>query len=337
LRASRRELLEGLLLCASGVLVSGCHKIRALPTESPGPAASAPLLTNYNDSGEPAIVEGRTLLVSLTYPHATERPGGSLPVQIEPESAGGEPLTEPQPLFFFKGQGGRIWRTIISAPLDVVEGDWSLQLSPRDQSNNGLLRSFPYSFRHGRYRSTTLTLDKDFSSPTAEIREQQTRDFEEMREILKQRSERQWSEPFMLPVNKGDSDNFGVRRTVNGTKRYRHRGLDLRAEMGTPVRAVNDGTAVLVREQWTAGLSVCLDHGGGLFSKYAHLSEFKVRTGDPVRRGQVIALSGNSGGQKSPPHLHLDIIINGTHVDPQSFIRTAQQLLEVEAEERSRD
>jgi murein DD-endopeptidase MepM/ murein hydrolase activator NlpD len=118
-----------------------------------------------------------------------------------------------------------------------------------------------------------------------------------------------------------------VRRTVNRTKRYRHIGLDFLASTGTPVKAMNDGTVVLSTEQWTPGQTVIVDHGGSIFSKYNHLSERRVREGDAVTRGQVIALSGRSGGQKTPPHLHLDIFINRTPVDPEDFMRTAARLI----------
>jgi murein DD-endopeptidase MepM/ murein hydrolase activator NlpD len=114
---------------------------------------------------------------------------------------------------------------------------------------------------------------------------------------------------------------------VNSTKRYSHGGLDYRAPKGTPVRAINDAIVALSEEQWTPGQAICLDHGGGIFSKYIHLSERRVREGDAVTRGQIIALSGNTGGQKPPPHLHMDMVVNGTHVDPKDFINTAAQLL----------
>jgi murein DD-endopeptidase MepM/ murein hydrolase activator NlpD len=260
---------------------------------------------------------------------------GSLPVQIEPEAFGGQQLKEPQPLSFYPDKNDRrVVRTILSAPLDVVTGTQHLSIYTPEQAGSEPLWDFKYSIERGTYREAVLTLDKDFSSPTEEIINRQRQDFAEMVEILKLRTQRNWSQPFVMPVDKGDNDNFGVRRTVNGTKRYRHRGLDLHAPMDTPVRAVNDGMVVLSTEQWTAGQTICIDHGGGLFSKYAHLSKRHVKRGDEVKRNQVIALSGSSGGQKAPPHLHLDIIINGTHVDPKHFMLTVAQLHAAEVRSR---
>jgi murein DD-endopeptidase MepM/ murein hydrolase activator NlpD len=330
---SRRDFL-GAMLCASGALATGCRK--AEPSSKPPTKTSAPLITNYNDSGLPRLTEGKTLLISLISSSAIPDLEGSLPVQIEPESFGGQQLNEPQPLSFYPDNNDRrVIRTILSAPLDVVAGTQPLSFSTRERAGNEPPWDFPYLIERGIYREASLTLDKDFSSPTEDIINRQRQDFAEMVEILKLRTPRSWSRPFAMPVDRGDNDNFGVRRTVNGTKRYRHRGLDLHAPMGTPVRAVNDGMVVLSTEQWTAGQTICVDHGGGIFSKYAHLSRRDVKKGDEVKRNQVIALSGNSGGQKAPPHLHLDIIINGTHVDPKNFmLTTAVQLLAAEGKGR---
>jgi murein DD-endopeptidase MepM/ murein hydrolase activator NlpD len=326
---SRRDFI-GSLLCASGALVAGCRTAQ-LAHKPIVARHTAPLITSYNDNGQPELVEGKTLLISLISPSAMAQPEGSFPLAFEPESIGGEQLIEPQPLFFYPDADSHIIRTILSAPLDVIAGLRPLLFTAPEKSSEKAELSPPFSVRRGFYREATLTLDKNFSSPTPEITRQQQQDFAEMVEILKLRTERHWSKSFLMPTDKGDIDNFGDRRTVNGTKRYRHRGLDLHAPMGTPVQAVNDGIAVLSGEQWTAGQTICIDHGGGIFSKYAHLSEKRVSKGEKVTRGQVIALSGNSGGQKPPPHLHLDIIINGTHVDPKDFMRTAEQLVQVEA------
>jgi murein DD-endopeptidase MepM/ murein hydrolase activator NlpD len=324
---SRRDFLTA-LLCAYGALAAACRGERPAGPETA--AARDPLVTNYNESGLPRLVEGKTLLVSFVSPSPLGELEGSLPVFITPESAGGKELEEKQPLFFYPDADRRVMRTFLSAPLDVVEVPRELRVYPREQHGDEHPWRFTYSIRRGVYREATLTLDKDFSSPSEEIIQHQRKDFEEMVEILKGRTERKWSQPFIKPTDQGDIDNFGVRRTVNGTKRYRHRGLDFHAPMGTEVHAVNDGTVVLSTEQWTAGQTICLDHGGGVFSKYAHLSKKRVQEGEKVKQGQVIALSGNSGGQKAPPHLHLDIIVNGIHVDPKYFMRTAAQLLDAE-------
>lgn len=289
----------------------------------------APFITNYNATGRAVVVEGKTLLITLAFPLELESLSGALPVPIQPESVGGQQLIEPQELYFYPVGGRRTYRTILSAPLDAVVGSYNLRIRARMRGEKASEWTFPYFVERGLYRSTSLTLDENFSAPPPDVAARMRRDFETDVEIFKRVTARKWTMPFVRPVAGPDNNNFGVRRTVNGTKRYRHIGLDFRASLGTPVAAINDGTVVLSTEQWTPGQTIIVDHGGSIFSKYNHLSERRVQTGQTVTRGQVIALSGRSGGQKSPPHLHLDVIINRTPVDPEDFMRTAAQLISV--------
>jgi murein DD-endopeptidase MepM/ murein hydrolase activator NlpD len=321
---SRRRFLGALAASAPFVLTGargGTAQVRRVDP--------SPTIINYNAAGRPLIVEGRTLLIELGFPFEVESLSGSLPVPIQPEAAGGQLLLEPQELYFYPVGGRRTYRVILSAPLDSVMGSHTLRVRARIAGGINSEWTFPYFIERGPYRSTSLTLDEDFSAPPPEVAARMRQDFLTDVEILKRVSARRWTMPFVRPVAGRDNDNFGVRRTVNRTKRYRHIGLDFRASMGTPVQAINDGTVALSTEQWTAGQTIIIDHGGSIFSKYNHLSERRVQTGQTVTRGQVIALSGRSGGQNSPPHLHLDTFINRTAVDPEDFMRTAAQLISV--------
>ena len=123
-------------------------------------------------------------------------------------------------------------------------------------------------------------------------------DFETMINIYKRRTPRGWFDSFVPPVEGADKDNYGDKRTYNQTKRARHAGLDYTAPLDTPVAAINDGVVAFSGEQWTPGETVCIDHGGGVFSKYMHLSKRLVHESATVKRGEVIGLSGKSGGQK---------------------------------------
>lgn len=324
---SRRSFL-GALLCSAPVIFSG--KWLTVGNAQEIESAKKPLVKDHNSTGQAILTEGKTILATFSFPSAVDDLGGTFPVEIEPASATEAILIEPQPLYFYAAGDGRTFHTIISAPLDSVEGTHTLRLSAREWGGTISQWEFPYFIQRGIYRSSSLTLDRSFSTPPPEIAARTRREFEAMVQIYQRRTPRRWREAFMLPVIGADKNNFGERRIVNGVKHYRHAGLDFHAPYGTPVRAINDGQVVLSAEQWTPGETICLDHGGGVFSKYAHLSHRLVREGDSVVRGQVIALSGNSGGQKPPPHLHLDVIVNGTHVSPKDFMRTAAQLLVLE-------
>jgi len=111
------------------------------------------------------------------------------------------------------------------------------------------------------------------------------------------------------------ASSFGFRRIINGTPRAPHSGTDLSAPTGTEVVAANHGRVVLVGNFFFAGGSVVIDHGGGLFTMYFHLSEFKVEEGATVKSGELIALSGSSG-RVTGPHLHWGARLANARIDP---------------------
>ena len=83
---------------------------------------------------------------------------------------------------------------------------------------------------------------------------------------------------------------------------------------------MNDGTVLLARPMYFEGNFIVLDHGQGLLTLYLHLSEFKVKEGDFVKRGQIIGLSGGTG-RATGPHLHVAVRWQGTYLDPASLMR----------------
>lgn len=113
---------------------------------------------------------------------------------------------------------------------------------------------------------------------------------------------------------------FGVLRKSKESS-FWHLGVDLEAKVGTPVFAINNGKIVLTEEFNNFGKTLIIDHGGGIFSLYLHLSEFKVKEGDFVEKKQIVAFSGNTGYSLGP-HLHFSIKVNEISVDPLKFIET---------------
>jgi len=128
-----------------------------------------------------------------------------------------------------------------------------------------------------------------------------------------------WIPPFIWPVRGKIISEFGLKRILNGEPRSQHRGVDIKAPYGTPVKATNSGKVALVRNCYLSGKTVIIDHGGGLYSLYAHLSRVYVLTGQYVKKGQVIGLSGKSG-RATGPHLHWGISYLGVRVDPKELM-----------------
>lgn len=98
-----------------------------------------------------------------------------------------------------------------------------------------------------------------------------------------------------------------------------HNGMDIRAAVGTPILAGEAGVVIISRYSSSAGNYVMIDHGGGVSTVYMHNSQLLVSVGDYVTRGQVIALSGNTGWSTGP-HCHFGVRINGTYVDPAPYL-----------------
>ncbi|MFN0204323.1 MAG: M23 family metallopeptidase [Bacteroidia bacterium] len=147
----------------------------------------------------------------------------------------------------------------------------------------------------------------------------QGRSYEYLAKLMTENQEKLQHLPAIKPVPGNVISGFGPRFHPVLKIHKDHTGLDFVAPIGTPAAATADGTVV------TAGVSsggygnqVEIDHGYGLTTKYAHLSEVKVKVGQQVKRGDIIALTGNTG-LSSGPHLHYEILKNGTKIDPVDF------------------
>jgi len=94
-----------------------------------------------------------------------------------------------------------------------------------------------------------------------------------------------------------------------------HDGIDLAAPLGTPIKTAGVGTVRYAGEQKGYGLIAIIEHANGLTTLYAHNRDLRVKTGQQVREGQVIATVGESG-RTTGPHLHFEVRKDGVPVDP---------------------
>lgn len=125
---------------------------------------------------------------------------------------------------------------------------------------------------------------------------------------------------YIKPISGGRiSSNFGSRSAPTKGASTNHKGVDWAVPIGTIVAASNAGT--VVQAGWLSGYgyAVYIDHGDGRQTRYGHLSKVLVKVGQTVAQGQKIALSGNTG-RSTGPHLHFEIRINGTPVNPLKYL-----------------
>jgi murein DD-endopeptidase MepM/ murein hydrolase activator NlpD len=171
------------------------------------------------------------------------------------------------------------------------------------------------------YPSSTIRVPPKFVQPPKEV---QARIDEEMaikRAVFNSSPpERLWQGPFTAPANTRYTSSFGVRRIYNGRTQSTHHGLDYSAAMGTEIKASNSGRAVIVRDMYFEGGLIVIDHGESIFTLYMHLSEFLVKGGAAVEKGQRIAKSGSSG-RATGPHLHFAVQWQGSYLEPSTLLR----------------
>ena len=115
------------------------------------------------------------------------------------------------------------------------------------------------------------------------------------------------------------TSGFGIRKSPYGGAVKMHEGLDIANRPGTPIRAPADGIVTFADAKSGYGQVVILDHGYGLETWYGHTRKILVRRGQRVRRGDTIALLGNSG-RSTGPHVHYEVRVHGIPVDPLSYI-----------------
>lgn len=161
-----------------------------------------------------------------------------------------------------------------------------------------------------------LTVPPDMATPPAAVQERIAREQAEVRETLARVSDvNHLTLPLMRPVPGAVSSAYGLRRYFNDLERNPHRGLDLKAGLGEPVRSVAAGQVVLAADHYYGGRSVFIDHGLGVYSVYMHLDEFRTEQGAMVEAGQVVGLAGETG-RVTGPHLHLGLYVLDMAVDP---------------------
>ncbi|MBT4364379.1 MAG: M23 family metallopeptidase [Desulfobacterales bacterium] len=127
------------------------------------------------------------------------------------------------------------------------------------------------------------------------------------------------STPSIRPTKGRVTSRFGTRLSTFTNKREFHKGIDYSGRIGTPVIATADGIVTVAGSKGTLGKLITIDHGHGMVTRYAHLSKILKKRHELVKRGDVIALIGNTG-RSTGPHLHYEVHLNGIKINPRKYI-----------------
>lgn len=213
------------------------------------------------------------------------------------------------------------WTALAGIGLETKPGIYFLELQGEKTQSQPFHLKQAVRIGHAVYPSIALRVSSEFTAPSPEIVKRIEEESDFKKKIFETVSPaRLWSGSFTAPVGTPVSDKFGTQRKFNGVLKSVHQGLDFHARTGTPVAASNSGKVVVARNLFGEGNCVMIDHGQGLLTIYMHLSEFKVREGDSVARGQIVGLSGGTG-RATGPHLHMGVRWQGLYVDPAALFR----------------
>jgi len=191
------------------------------------------------------------------------------------------------------------------ASLFGVGGSIPEDLDPKialDQKNEPLLREM--HSQTSELKVASIKQEEDFESLL--------KHFEKQRNLLA-------STPAIRPVVGWVTSKFGYRKSPYTSLREFHKGLDIAARKGTPIIASADGVVSFSGRKGLLGNLVTIDHGHGMVTRYAHANKTLVRRFQKVKRGDKIALVGNTG-KSTGPHLHYEVHLNGVPVNPEKYI-----------------
>jgi len=176
---------------------------------------------------------------------------------------------------------------------------------------------------------TNISLEKRHNNLMREMHQQinqtslaaqkQELNFDDLIKQLEQKRNKLASTPSIRPVEGWITSKFGYRTSPFTGQNDFHSGIDISNRSGTEVIATADGKISYAARKMYIGNVVVIDHGDGLNSRYGHLKKILVKQGQEIKRGDVIALLGNTG-QSTGPHVHYEIHLNGTPVNPLNYI-----------------
>lgn len=250
----------------------------------------------------------------MALPEHAPHPGGIALIGIETGPEGDDPA----PVFTFGDKRALVirqdnrWLAVVGIPLDQEVGMAHVSVTWPERTTTEI----PFEVLPHAYDEQRLTVKRSYVSPD---REQLDRIASERKIIDSALGN--WREISLEdvilepPVHGRRSSSFGLRRFFNDQPRSPHKGMDIAADLGTPILAAADGTVTVTGDFFFNGNTVIVDHGQGLVTMYCHLDAIDVSEGGTVAAGTAIGKVGATG-RVTGPHLHFGTYLNGTAVDP---------------------
>jgi len=248
-------------------------------------------------------------------PNALQVPGGIASIAV------GD-ISEPAPEVYFKAkkvlvlEDNKQWYAVVGIPLNTKAGQYSIQVK-----SNAIKHDISFTVTDKVYPAQYITIkNKRMVNPHPEDLKRIRNERPAINKALNTWSLKNIGNlNFQVPVTGRLSSPFGLKRFFNEQAKNPHSGLDIAAITGTDIVAPAPGVVINTGDYYYNGNSVFLDHGQGLITGYFHLSKITVQAGQIVEQGTKIGEVGATG-RVTGPHLHWNVYLNKTKVDPAFFI-----------------
>lgn len=248
-------------------------------------------------------------------PEQSAVPGGLVKIPV-----GDANQTAPQ--VFYQGQRVLVtphngqWQALAGIPLSAKPGRHSVTI----KTSTGK-RQKTFEVKDKKYPAQYLTLkNQRMVNPNPEDLKRIKADLIPIKQALSTWTEQPIIDTdFIPPVDGRLSSLFGLKRFFNNVPKNPHSGLDIAAPAGTPIKAPASARVINTGNYYYNGNTVFLDHGQGLISGYFHMTSIDVKAGQRVAQGDQIGTVGETG-RVTGPHLHWNVYLNRTKIDPALFI-----------------
>ena len=200
---------------------------------------------------------------------------------------------------------GEELRAVVAVPIDTPPGEHDIEVKIANKSIRGAL---PVSDRE--FDSSELNVSKTYTEKKSKALIAQLKAEQRAIDALwhAEPGPPRFTGTMTRPMAGQFTGVFGTKRVFNGKTNSIHYGLDMDAKIGDPIKAVQGGRIVMSTLRWASGNTVIIDHGGGLFTAYFHMSKLNRKSGELVQAGDILGLAGKTG-RVTGPHLHLAVMV----------------------------
>lgn len=270
---------------------------------------------NSSQSEESQVQTLSGVKVELTPKKVVDGSAAILRVSADQLSEGTARFGKKKFTFYEDPQDSSKKMALLAIPYLMKPGKKKIQVDLKKDGKSMRLQ-VPVEVISRKYRSEKLRVNPSKVSPPKKYIKRIIRESREIGKLYKKViPNRYWDFPIQLPVDDVVTSPFGTKRLYNGKMRGFHKGVDLRAAVGTPIKAPLQGKVVMSKDLYFTGNTVILDHGYQFVTIYAHMSQLQVKKGDVVEKGEVLGLAGATG-RVSGPHLHWGAVLSGEKINP---------------------